>query len=1266
MTKNEILEGLHQRINSVIAGSNESSVADFGLKKIVNDTLTESNFHPEVVKAMGVFDTAINENVNQHLIVRPLLECLTKYASLFDGIKKNVAKLKKMILEHEDDINLYELFESIDNSDIKHFVGASFENYLAEKSLENKAALVGVLESASGYDNSTMRLLGYLKENAVVGQQNVINIYENVNEAEMIDFQGQKFVQTADGKLQSLNTIDTAKIFEAVDEYVSEIVNESKARQLEEQEAKNYRSLDSELHLLEHVTKLQKKYPENERLQSVLNEYASALYAGCREEMLFETFLHRMHEGFDYLNDVELAIDNIKSAAKAHKHHIDFVKVFEQMANSSYAYLIPIIEGVVYDYVKNPNPQTRNILLNQLRMYESCPQVVAMMMYANEEEGIMNENFSAKDSQKFIQQHAHTESVFSPIQYIRENECVFSVENRFYVKKGHNITKLSKDAVSNLSENFVALSILVNDPHIEINEHENKITYYTTNKVVEINEKFALIDGQYESVEDLKSLVEMHVKYPEMDEVNFLTAAFLLENFNNIAKVDFVTKIALNENDNKTLDLFKVKDNIFVASHDNINEEHTFYRNVKPLQLKNIINRHFGLNVSNLFEELMPNQDKIVAEINELKNEYENRIESLLEMKQQIETIIEENGETEELLESVKQLTAQIKEAKREYKLFENKAKEIEEGNPEDNDAVTEKAPVKKGKKKVKDVSEEGETPELGDEAEAELGGDSEFSDFGEGDFDLDGSDFEIDGSEDFDLDGSDFEFDGSEFEDDEFTTSDGDDMTQSLEDFETDPFGDDGSDFDFSATKSQDGDYSMEGFDEFGEPTEPEVPETPEDFNIGDESVLGAEEDPFGAGMEGVGMEGEVTDAITGEPEERTEQKSDDADLDYANFKIVKIDFDANVRTGERKSTGKAIVVVPWIDDFGNKTSETKTIPFYITDIQGEKGVVLDTTGMTVEMYNAVTDAIKNSSDFETVDAQPSGVMGDTESETADDIPNGVEDEEFDPMNSEMSEPFDSGSDETTVLTIDDGVEPQGIDVATYQSGDTEIELPANNISMEGDPVVDDKIADAEIDNPILDIMGESRKSKNDPFAHLFEGVEASAEAIEPNDTGKGVELVTSETQEDPISVVEDVLTQFAEEMGLDEDDDEVVVEVGEIEDYDIDGSEISSIKATIGENEYAFFTLEDQMYSCLAEDFDEYSEELETLEEFVDSDNENLASCSLDDVRGIVDLVTDIISIETGEDFEYEIEGDDEENEDVDENPEYREDLDIEGENF
>ena len=307
--KSEILNEIHNRINESITGGSAVS-KDFGLKKVINECLSVGA--PEVIHILQQADSALSEGVEEKLLIRPLLEGLSRYESLFDVLKKNCDSMRLTINENLDDINLAELYESIENDSIKNFIGSIYKDYCNNKNLDNRAKLVSVLESVSAYDKNAGKLMAYVKD-GVIKNDNVtyLNpfVNESVNESKVIDYNGQKFVQDEDGRLHAVNATDIKKIYENVDEYINQRIEESKAEK-ELQESKTYRTVDNGIHLYEHVRKLQQKYPENVRLQETLSEYASALQAGCREEMLYETFCARMKGGFDFLD----AVDDLRGA----------------------------------------------------------------------------------------------------------------------------------------------------------------------------------------------------------------------------------------------------------------------------------------------------------------------------------------------------------------------------------------------------------------------------------------------------------------------------------------------------------------------------------------------------------------------------------------------------------------------------------------------------------------------------------------------------------------------------------------------------------------------------------------------------------------------------------------------------------------------------------------------------------------------------------------------------------------------------------------
>lgn len=1262
--KDKILTELEGIINESFEAKTSYNGPKLGLKRHINDMITESDSNPEVMKALEEIDNALNEGTfTESQAIVPLIEKAKVFAKYIPGIAKIQEALEETAKANAHEIAMTCLLEGIQSPSVKSYVEPAWKSLMETGTMESRAKLEAILESCAPMDPAAAEMLKYvssykMNESAKPAAANVLNESAEVSQEDTT-------------KAELLNKMKS---------YVDSKLAESNAPA-----KRSFRDIDNDIRLMETIQTL-KGQVKNEKFQSMLGLYEQALNDGCMEEMIYETFLQKLNEADEYWDAVWKAEDAMRKRVNTHKVSIDLSKLLETMSNDgTWSYLVPVVEDVVVAYAEDPNVINRSVLTNHLRMYDSCPYVRNILEIANEDNS--KEGLLMRESSKFIQQRAHVEDVWSPVQYIKENECIFNVEDQFYVKKGNNISKLSKESAAHLSEAFLALAKIINMPNVEVNEAEDCIDYWTeAGDLMKIYEGKVMIGNDMETPSSLKSLNEMHMKHNAFTDVNFLTAAFLCESFNNIAKVDFVKKVAMNESDDKTLDLFKIKKNIYVAAHDNINEEHTFYRNVKPLQLKGIMNDHFGIEVSNLFEDMLPNQTKLVEGVDKIRAQYEDKIDRLTEMKARLEEQAEnaDSASAHIFEQAVAKISQDIKEAKAEYMKFQKKARLVEEIDPSERvDNILDTA---------SDSLDSTEPDEFADAASlnavdgdnADLDGSDDInndgSDFG---FSTDGSDNgfneDIDDGSDFDFGELDFDLDGSD--EDELTSSDGDVMSEPItgdEEYSTtiDADIDDTDENTQSDTYNLDDkldfhDSELDAEGESNETAEPDIEgaaepgeEEPDNFDLSAD----AEDDPFGADTEGLGgdedTEGDI-DAVSDDNiagNDTTEEVDDDADLDYANFKIVKIDFDVNVRTGERKNTGKAIVIVPMIDADGNKTSDTKNIDFYVTEIKGEKSVVLDSEGLTLEMYNAVCDAIKKTSDFNEVEALPNEVPGDddidsveitddNENNIADDVESGeasVEDEidinddpDADPTDGDGTgeDVFDGGSDETTVLTIDDNIEPHGVDISSINDDE-----PSDEPEGEGEGEGDGNIPS--------DIFDEIPEGKEAPKGKkLNEGIDDEGsvddgDGTEPDDT-----LMIAEEQDDPIAVIKEVLDTF-EENGGD-------CHVGDINDYDVDGQDVNSIQATIGSNDYTFFTFHEDIYCSLSEDFEENSQTIEDLEDWtrLDEEEDDAPICANveiaeGDTQAWVDFVTDIIATETGDQVDYEIE-DPEEGDQVVEEP-------------
>ena len=165
-----------------------------------------------------------------------------------------------------------------------------------------------------------------------------------------------------------------------------------------------------------------------------------------------------------------------------------------------------------------------------------------------------------------------------------------------------------------MNERFVELCHLVNDPHVQI--FEDHIVLNGTEHYATIYEGYVDICGYKEDAKSLRRLDEMCMKYENYDTNFYIMCSCLLENFNNIANIDFAKHVTLNENSDITADIFKLDESIYMSTHNNALMKHKFYRNVNPIACKNMLNEHMGINVSYLFEDMLPNQKSLIIKRN--------------------------------------------------------------------------------------------------------------------------------------------------------------------------------------------------------------------------------------------------------------------------------------------------------------------------------------------------------------------------------------------------------------------------------------------------------------------------------------------------------------------------------------------------------------------------------------------------------------------------------------------------------------------------
>jgi hypothetical protein len=395
-------------------------------------------------------------------------------------------------------------------------------------------------------------------------------------------------------------------------------------------------------------------------ITSVLESFKEKLDNDVPEVLLYEDFISAL-SGFNFLPAVRTELDAVAGKVKQYKNDVDISKILETMKETRSSYLIPYIETYVENYLNNKTEQNKSFLKEALVKFGFDPfvrDIITLVMldatqlqleYANAACGI-------------------EDKLYSPILYLGESEVLFNIKNTYYVKKGNNVSKLKREEAAKLNEDFKALCETLNLPNVEISKKEIKVFVGTDNAV--LTESETLVNGKPYK-QSLNESLEV-AKWSGNDEF-FNIVHSLRENFDEIAELDFVKRVYLLENEKYAADVFKLRDNIFITTFDPLNNKTTFYRNINPIQAEKVMMEHMRFDVSKTFEDILPNKEKILSEIESTKKEYSDYIAELTSKRDQFSFDYYNNEVSKSVVDA---LTEELEEVKNEYKDYLNEVEQ--------------------------------------------------------------------------------------------------------------------------------------------------------------------------------------------------------------------------------------------------------------------------------------------------------------------------------------------------------------------------------------------------------------------------------------------------------------------------------------------------------------------------------------------------------------------------------------------------------------
>jgi len=636
-----------------------------GLKESINTLMKKESKYPPVASICKTYLKKLDEGLHEEEICEDFITELSKVA-VHESAKDALYDISTKFNDNKRDIALANSLYSMQKGQYGYIVPmieSAVVDYMSNKNPETRTAA-----------RQTLSLFEGIKEiNDIFESLSFDEYEEKTNKTLHNSSLNESMIQ------QPEKTYTQAEVDAMIETEKKNAIAESA-----NQEHKNISDIDTHINLDATIKNIMKN-STNEGLKAFCEQYITALNSGRAEETLYESFISGISK-WNYLNAVDTEMSALKDRVSKYQQDIDLKKILKVMEGTSSYYIVPLIEGVVADYVDNKTMANKAVLKQRLQAFEYDPFVRDILNVVMLDQSLANTVYLGESVEQ-LNSYVHTEKVFSPVQYVKENECIFNVKGTYYNRKGNAITKLSKQSIENLDESFKTLCNLINHPAVKIDELANVISIYEGKDSAKISETSIILNGEEKTTDEITKIANMSHLMNEHKEGFYAAIKMINENFDKIAYIDFVKRVAMNESNGKTADVFRIKNNIFVTTTDAVLGTSTFYRNANPIQCRNYINEHMGINVAPLFEDILPNQKAILEGIEDTKKSYENYIDELTSQKEEFEKMKEtSDDDVKEIDDAIKAIEDELADVQKKYEDFQKDTEKFTSGDDTDAD----------------------------------------------------------------------------------------------------------------------------------------------------------------------------------------------------------------------------------------------------------------------------------------------------------------------------------------------------------------------------------------------------------------------------------------------------------------------------------------------------------------------------------------------------------------------------------------------------
>ena len=643
------------------------NITVFPLGKIISGLRLKEGDNMPVMNLCERYEAALKAGKHAFQLCEQFTGELSNIANT-EVLRSVVKRCNKILKENERDLANMKAVQSLYESNLSYIaenIEQKLSVYLTDKSEKNRNDLHEAMS-------------------VFAGNKMVNSVLENLSYDEY---------ETKHGKeLRNLKAVSVKEektyTEEEVNQLISERMKEIENKQPEKTGSGSFREIDTHIELNSTIKKILENCGTNKKLAVFCMNYYNELNRGISEEALYESFISGI-SNWNYMPAVETEISAMRSRTEKYKQEIDLKKILEAMAQTGSYYIVPLIEECVLDYVNAKTLQNKAILKQRLVPFEFDPFVRDIENILVYDLSIPNTVYLGESVEK-KNGYVHTDMVFSPVLYVKENESVFNVRGMYYVKKGNSISRLPKRDIPMLPESFTRICRYINSPDIEIINETNEIKVYSGKDVAVISEGAIKLSGKKVTTSELSGLYENYNIMGDEKAGFYKKIKDLNESFNDIAYIDFVKHVALNEDANHYVDVFRVKNNIFVTTVDKVNGVSTFYKNVNPIQCRKYINEHMGLNIGEIFEDILPSQETVKKMIVEKRALYEEYIDELHKKKEELDALNSDpetlDADKKAIADALDIVNDEIGKAENDYKDYVSDTDKYLNGDPADAD----------------------------------------------------------------------------------------------------------------------------------------------------------------------------------------------------------------------------------------------------------------------------------------------------------------------------------------------------------------------------------------------------------------------------------------------------------------------------------------------------------------------------------------------------------------------------------------------------